>query len=174
MIWGDIAANTVVGTKGMAGRAPERQVRLSKRDDSEAPPSLPSTQTITLSKRRVLYHWPFAIPALLVAFTFVLVAIAAVLSCCINGSPFHSLRTSLERTSAGRILAATAYPQYAPPGSGTNQWISAVGRREVTFRSGRPTGLGSVQETQYGLASDPMLGCSQEKVGGYHLVPNKA
>ena len=164
-----MAASALVGTKGLAGRSPERQLRLTKRDDSEAPPSLPNTQTITLSTRRVLYHWPFAIPAFLVALTLILISLSALISCCVNRSPYRSLCTALERTSAGRLLAAAVYPHSAAPGIGTKEWVSLVGRREVTFHQGYPTGPRQEQEAHLASGHDYYMG--NEKQPGASYTP---
>ncbi|KAH8590765.1 hypothetical protein B0O99DRAFT_520839 [Bisporella sp. PMI_857] len=129
LVWTDIAANAVVGTKGLGGARLETEL-LAKRSDSLSPNG---SHKVVLYQSRVLYKWPYAIPAFLVILLILAVGVAALFSCFASGFGLKSISVVLERTSLGRVMAAVAYPYSCPPGLKTKEWITAVGNRGINY-----------------------------------------
>lgn len=133
-MWTDIAANAVVGTKGLAGGRPETEL-LAKRSDSPSPSGF---HKVVLYQSRVLYKWPYAIPAFLVILLILAIGVAALFSCFASQFGLKSVGIVLERTSVGRVMAAVAYPHSCPPGLKTKEWIAAVGSRGINYSGQLP------------------------------------
>lgn len=124
LVWTDIAANSVVGTKGWG---------LGSDADAGAPPAVP----VTAYRRRVRYRIPYAVPGFVVlAEAAVALAVAIVLLVAGRTGP-RKLRTLLESTSAGRIMGLFLWPDKgAEQGTTTSEWVKTVGTR-VVLASGR-------------------------------------
>lgn len=124
LVWTDIAANSVVGTKGWG---------LGSDADAGALPTVP----VTAYRRRVRYHIPYAVPGFVVlAEAAVALAVAIALLVAGRTGP-RKLRTLLESTSAGRIMGLFLWPdKSAEQGTTTSEWVKTVGTR-VVLASGR-------------------------------------
>ena len=162
LIWTDIAANMVVGTKGLEAnevskRAAAHQERRKRDGASNAPPQHNKMPPITNYTRRVRYKYAYGIPA------FIALALAAALfastlffALCSGAKP-NTIRTILQHTSAGRFLTSTSqsqshsHPAFSPtsttayavhPSSPreviysnapTHVWASGAGRKKFTL-----------------------------------------
>lgn len=130
LIWTDIAANMVLGTRGLH---PADDTPLRKRDASPAAGT--DTPTITTYERRVRYRYAYGIPAfltLLVTASILLTTSGLMLFG--SAGPSH-MRLFLDHTSAGRFLTAqqAGYGQAIPVE--TKAWVSSVGRQRFTLGS---------------------------------------
>ena len=110
-------------------------------------------QTITVFKRRIRYHWPFAIPAFIVILALLATIASAIAVCSTNRFGLGSLHAVLRRTSIGRILSDLLYPEVAAsPNSKTSAWIQHVGKVEVDFSNHYPM-RGKGQEQKAGAGN---------------------
>lgn len=127
----------MVGTKGLMGSRTYADADLDQRSlYALAGPS--KAQLITVSKRRIRYHWPFAIPAFIVLLALLTTIASAIVICVTNRFGLGSLRATLHKTSIGRILGELLYPEIASPNSKTSAWIENVGKVEVNFSNHCP------------------------------------
>lgn len=166
-MWTDVAANAVVGTKGLMGARLYADADIAKRA-LDPFSSARKSQSITVFKRRVRYHWPFAVPAFIVLLALVTAPLSALIICSTHKFGLASLRAALHKTSVGRILADALYPEEAPPNADTVAWIQSVGTRAVDYSGQYPVrgkkvgGLpeivpqngGAVPEEQHFLAKE--------------------
>jgi len=148
LIWTDVAANAVVGTRGhiaapaprgssgtttSAGTIPPNTV--SKRDDAPgsqnqngtAAPAFP----VIAYRRQIRYHLRFAIPAVLALATMALLFGVTFFMLILGRAGPTRMRRFFNLTAAGRIWGFIQHPNSCPPGASTGLWANAVGRREV-------------------------------------------
>ena len=133
LIWTDVAANAVVGTKSMEAHHEAKR----KRDNVAA--SDPNMVPVIVYHRRIQYHLPYGIPAFVVLFftlcTFLITSCIVVLG---HAGPLK-MRKYLNETSAGRILTSHLYMGVAEgegdmgDGRSASKWINAVGRKRITL-----------------------------------------
>jgi hypothetical protein len=134
LIWTDVAANSVVGTKSM-----EAHHEAKRKRDNNVVASDPNTVPVIVYHRRIQYHLPYGIPAFVVLFstlcTFLITSCIVVLG---HAGPLK-MRKYLNETSAGRILTSHLYMGVAErdrdvgDGRSASKWINAVGRNRITL-----------------------------------------
>jgi hypothetical protein len=129
LIWTDLAANMLIGTRSWAsGKA--LPSNLQKRDESSSGGGDETTTVpITVYNRRIRYHWPFAIPAFLSLLLFVAVLLAALVSFLSGRGVPARVRHYLFHLSSGRLLGEMQYPGDCDRRAPTKEWISRVGSR---------------------------------------------
>ena len=158
LIWTDIAANAVVGTKGWGIAPPEfknhteaaSSRRLLKRDDNNGAPS--EYVPITVYERAIRYKVPYAVPAIIVlAIGAVIVGLVVSLAVIGKTSP-EKIRHFLDITSVGWVIAVSLWPQQGGMAGG-QEWLARVQPRRV-------------QVTNEGLFPEPF-----ELVNGYNERP---
>lgn len=128
LVWTDVAANAVVGTKGWGlHSAASVQASHLKRRAAKHPPQ--PTVPITIYHRRIRFHVPFAVPAIviLVIATTIFVAVAVLASMRKTG--FRRLRVFLDATSVGRTIAMALWPK--GPEEDPKEWFESVCNRHV-------------------------------------------
>ncbi|KAF1837156.1 hypothetical protein BDW02DRAFT_492158 [Decorospora gaudefroyi] len=143
LIWTDIAANLVVGTKGL--HEPENAKR--KRDGEDT--SARRTPSVTSYTRRVKYHYAYGIPAFFALALAFATLLSTIYFMIFSGAKPSTMRTFLQHTSAGRFLTAqssgsalshTTHSSYAPPSqqdgysnAPTKIWLSGAGKHEFAL-----------------------------------------
>ena len=125
LIWTDAAASYVVGTKGTLGQGNAGQ-------------AIPITVQPLVA--RVSYHWPYGIPAFLVALLFLACLCAALVAGIMGRSSFGTMRRHIAQTSAGRIFTVFLDPHTSDFAMSGKQWNRSVGGRVVNL--GDPAGPG--------------------------------
>ncbi|KAF2742652.1 hypothetical protein M011DRAFT_412228 [Sporormia fimetaria CBS 119925] len=119
LIWTDLSAQAVVGTKGVLGH---NNAGLAN-------------ETVSISvrpiARRIKYHLKFAIPAFVAALVILIVSLLALCSAVKRRSPLNHMRKRLNQTSAGRLYSWLYWPEADPMHLSTTQWSGALGTREV-------------------------------------------
>lgn len=129
LIWTDVVAQAVVGTKGVLGPG-----------NAAAENIIPISVTPTIS--RVKYHWPYAIPALLVAIVLLLITIAAIFTILLGRNSIARLRLHLQRLAPGRIFTIFLYPEEQNGITMTmtsKQWAKAAGEAIIDLSGEHPT-----------------------------------
>jgi len=149
LVWTDVAANMVVGTRGLASASEGSS--LQKRDGEQSSPDNRNRMPlVTNYVRRVQYRHVYGIPAfivlLLISVVLLLTALFVVLG---RASPSH-MRLFLEHTSAGRLLTGytpvgqdyagyQGYQQGAykkDEGMSTKDWVNGAGQQKFTLSEG--------------------------------------
>lgn len=140
LIWTDLAANTVVGTKGWGLNAASLEnstLFLTNAslltEQSVAGHSSTLQVPITLYQRHIRYRLPYAIPAIIVLATilFILSTLLVLLGRRRTGST--KMRQLLDGTAAGRIMALLLWPKESEM-TGI-EWIRNVRKRQVRVTS---------------------------------------
>jgi hypothetical protein len=125
LIFTDIAASAIVGTRGVLGPG------------NTAQQNLVAIQVMpTVSKVR--YNFLFAIPALLVALMLVPITLIAIVTMCFSGAGIARIRLHLQQVSPGRIYTTFLYPG---PGSLTmksKDWAIHWGNKVIDLSGEYP------------------------------------
>jgi hypothetical protein len=163
LIWTDEAANAVVGTRGWGlhtDAVGNGAARVETMFVSEA------TVPVTVYRRIVRYHIPFAVPAFIVLAGLIAVLIVLLVLLVRRKTGTSRMREMLHATSIGRAVGAAAWPETTPTPRKTKQWIQAIGERQVIItrdriiaekagfgdaRIGEPEGSGDGEDDVAGL-----------------------
>ncbi|KJZ68673.1 hypothetical protein HIM_11929 [Hirsutella minnesotensis 3608] len=126
LIWTDLAASAVMGTKGVLGPGKDGTTLESVR--------IPVRPIV----RQIKCGYLFAIPSFVGAVLWFLISIATLISGVMGGSDFATMRRQLRRTSTGRILTAILYPQEPNLKTKTKDWVHAVGTKYIDLSGTSP------------------------------------
>ncbi|KFY47704.1 hypothetical protein V496_10496 [Pseudogymnoascus sp. VKM F-4515 (FW-2607)] len=140
LVWTDLSANTVVGTKGW-GLTSAAAVAKAAEVGARADPAPLVTEVevpIIVYKMYIRYRVPFAIPAFLVLGLTVVVFTALIVLLIAGRTGPKRMRTFLEDISVGRAMGVLLWPE-KKTGLGTEEWVESVGMRSVTIGKGRIT-----------------------------------
>lgn len=89
LIWTDLAANMVVGTKSPAGLPTDKRV------------------LVTVYTKRIRYHMPYAIPAIIVLVLLVLTSLSTACAALLGHTSLDKMKRYLNNTLVGRIMTIT-------------------------------------------------------------------
>jgi hypothetical protein len=122
LIWTDIAANMLVGTKSLLSAFPDTK-----------------SYQVRMNKRRIFFHYAWAIPAIICAGIWILYAILSLILCLIPLSRsqmrFSSLTDLVNQLSVGRTLVIANQLDNVHVKGSTKHWIDTVGRTRVDLFS---------------------------------------
>lgn len=127
LIFTDTAAAAVVGTKGILGPG-----------NAAARNLVPILVTPTVMSIR--YHWPFAIPALIVAVALLLMSFFALTTLIFKRHNFSTMRRRINNISPGRIYTAMLYPEQGGIQGGSKEWNRHMGSKMVDLSGVYPSG----------------------------------
>lgn len=119
LIWTDLAAGAVVGTKG-AG-------------DPAGTSNAPVARTVAPIVTKVKYHVAFGVPAFILLLVLVLVILVALVSAITGQSSTAKVRRILHQTSPGRILTTVLYPEQSNLSMRTREWTKSFAKVEVNI-----------------------------------------
>ena len=158
LIWTDIVANAVVGTRGWASEEPEHV----KRNEGSAVQG--NSVEITLYQRRVQYRLLYAIPAILLLAVTLGVFLMTVLLMALQRTGTGKMRWFLDQTSLGRNFTALLYPEVSSQQTPRRAWMERDARKLVTVAADRPhaDGIADCGMKEGGLAASNQ---SKENVG---------
>jgi hypothetical protein len=152
LIWTDLAANALVGTRGWNTKSllpPNLQDPKKKKRQSDGTNSDDEGSTrvpVKLYARRIRYRWYFAIPAILSLLLIgLIVAVAIILFIFRRGTP-ERIEHYLTHLSSGRLLGAIQYPS-EDKAAPTGEWIKRVGRQKSDLDKMFPTYRGEMSTT---------------------------
>lgn len=121
LVWTDIVANSVVGTKGWAAEGRES-----------------NAVEVAYDQRRVHYHLAYAIPAfILLAITLCLLLLTAILA-IMQRTSLQRMRWFLGQTSLGRNFTALLYSDVSSQEISGKAWQDHDSQKLVTVTSSRP------------------------------------
>ncbi|KAK4140255.1 uncharacterized protein C8A04DRAFT_15115 [Dichotomopilus funicola] len=178
LVWTDIAANAVVGTKGWGLRGGEDQGGeggngVKRRDDSGKTGGANEARVlVTAYKRRVRYHLLYMIPAILVLVLSIIVLIAWIVLLLLGRTGLAKMRRLLDATSPGRILGGFLWPGHGATLRETNEWVKHVGTKVVVVGRGPGESL-AVADQEAWRDEHQLMGGRQGAVGEetIELVP---
>jgi hypothetical protein len=153
LIWTDIAANAVVGTRSWIPTADAPN--LSKRAD--APSS--ADVLIHILNRGTKYHIKYAIPAFLVLGLLLLALGSSFLAMILGRGTVGAIKMYLSRVSSGRLMTAivdddravdeTAGMTSSSSSVSTTQWLKRDGTTVINVSKRVPRAKGVVVERKY-------------------------
>ncbi|EAU35445.1 predicted protein [Aspergillus terreus NIH2624] len=136
LIWTDIAANAVVGTRAYNWSV--RPESFARADDQEI--GSPIRVAVVPYERRLGYQLPYAIPAVFVVVIVCLIVLALLVVVCMGRTGFGKMRRFLHHTSVGRTLTTFVYPNDSYRQATTETWIRSVGVKPVDLSAAVPMG----------------------------------
>jgi hypothetical protein len=122
LIWTDMAAQGVVGTKGVLG------------SDNAGLPNETTQITIRPIVHKIKYHYLFGIPAFILAATLLGIIVAAIISAATRRSGLALFQKRLHQSSIGRIVLAFQYPEQSSMKIPSKKWNQTMGRTEVELQ----------------------------------------
>lgn len=151
LVWTDLAANSVVGTRGMHDGP--KAVKRAEANDDKYP--------VLKYHRRIRYRLQYAIPAIIVLVLLVLILIATVLS-CIRDSGIKKLKRFLMKTSQARILTARLHGTSSPEmdsdrdlWSDKKDWRETMGLKEITLSQKHDQVV--IHDSKFSERTEPLL-----------------
>lgn len=119
LIWTDLVASAVVGTKGTLGIGNTgTQGQVVK-------------ITVHPIARKIKYHIPFAIPAFVLAFALLGISISTIVSMFLGNASTGTLRKRLHQSSPGRLLVRSLAPIETIWTMSSKEWSREFGYFEV-------------------------------------------
>ncbi|OBR09521.1 hypothetical protein CH63R_08286 [Colletotrichum higginsianum IMI 349063] len=119
LIWTDVAASAVVGTKGVLGPrnagAADETVRI----------------TVKPVGKRIKYRWAFGIPAFVLLLVMLGIAVALILAAVLKSSTVAVLRHRLQQVTVGRVLTTFLYPEHSNLLMSSKEWSRLNGDKAV-------------------------------------------
>ncbi|OAP63010.1 hypothetical protein AYL99_02237 [Fonsecaea erecta] len=163
LVWTDIAANMLVGTRSW-NSGNQLPPNLQKRDD-DGTTSTALNQAIlpvTIYQRQIRYHWRFAIPAFLALALSLVVLLAALVSAASGRGLPARVRHYLFHLSSGRMLGEMQYAGECDKLAPTNEWLARVGSKHSHLRayvSHNASGTGRISgNSGIGTSTSPFPG----------------
>lgn len=154
LIWTDISANAVVGTKSQVQS--EALQNLEKRGEPQTTAQVP----VTIYTRRVRFHLRYGIPAFFVLILSGLLALIGLCFILIGRATPTSMRRYLDQTSAGRLLTTFLYTNDCPPGTSRENWVRLVGQKRVNLGGLYPRAIDSTTGVPLSTGNAVGLGSS--------------
>jgi hypothetical protein len=145
LIWTDLAASAVVGTKGVLGPG-----NPGSPNDAVLIPVQPIV-------RKIKYHYLFAIPAFILAGMLLFVSFIALLCLIFTRSNLTTMRRHLHQSSTGRILTVFLCPEQCDMRTRSKAWSEEIGIKEIDLSGERPalTDVAVLPEANGSVAVQP-------------------
>lgn len=177
LIWTDMAANAVLGTRGRLSdpAARSRSPNVERRQQSAQQPMGRASVNVPISvyDRAIQYHVPFAVPAIVVLVLSCLIMVAAMVLCVSGRARPSRIRKYLNHTSLGRTMTLLLYPEQCEPQASTKQWVKSVGTKRIDASGSTPKAADSIMLVdQHSTTPDdhPLLGKTDEQESGRVLI----
>ncbi|GKT57918.1 LOW QUALITY PROTEIN: hypothetical protein ColTof3_05257 [Colletotrichum tofieldiae] len=119
LVWTDVAASAVVGTKGVLGSV----------NNGAAEEAV--TITIQPVGKRIKFCWVFGIPAFVLLLVMSSIAVVLVLSAVLKSSTIAVLRHRLQQLTVGRVLTTFLYPEHSNLIMSSKDWSRLNGDKAV-------------------------------------------
>ncbi|KAE8382250.1 hypothetical protein BDV26DRAFT_278245 [Aspergillus bertholletiae] len=133
LLFADITANAIVGTRSVLGSPSDKNYTPAAEDDSMKIVATPLL-------RRVKFKYLYGIPAYILLALWAVVNLMTLVFAVSKRVSFARVRYFLARSSAGRILATTVYPEYADLDTDKTVWGESVGSRVIDLSGPFPKG----------------------------------
>lgn len=153
LIWTDIIANLIVGTKSTLNAHNKFAISIvnSTRQDGKGP-----MIRVFRHDRRIRYDLRYGIPGIIFLAFYVATILSALIFWIIGRVRFQYLRTILNQTAAGRIVTVERHGDAArAPALGTRKWIQEFGEEDIGLRNPR---LAEKKKQNIESESEPAVG----------------
>ncbi|KLJ06806.1 hypothetical protein EMPG_17701 [Blastomyces silverae] len=177
LVWTDVAANAVLGTKGWISQS---RAGVARRDDGNgqgSPQPVNNDQRevpVFVFRKVIKYDLKFAIPAFLALVFTLIIASATCLLCLFGRARPSRMRKYLFYTSAGRIMASFVYPNQVDPQSPTKEWNKSVGFKRIAVNGPAPTAKDPVMMSKFGDPNTTNMDAPLLKNGSQPQQPYQA
>ncbi|KAF3935173.1 hypothetical protein ABW20_dc0108136 [Dactylellina cionopaga] len=147
LVWTDVAANSVVGTRSLEAKT-ERNGKVRR---GGQPSGNLDTPPIIVYEKRIKYRYPYGIPAFLALFTTAGALVVAFFMILSHAQLSH-IRTYLYETSAGRLLTsqlefgADGTMRHTDISTSGRKWANTSGRQQYTLGIGKIVVVGELTE----------------------------
>ncbi|KAG0637146.1 hypothetical protein HOY80DRAFT_1085610 [Tuber brumale] len=124
LIWTDIVANNLVGTKSVPSA-----YGVTERDEQ------PSAGTLSVDTygKRITYRPVFAIPALTILVVWVTSLFLALLMLVASRVSLAAVQKLINHTSTGRSVTNLLYPETCAQSASTKIWVRGAGKKKIGF-----------------------------------------
>lgn len=139
LIFADVAANALVGTKSWlpsSNSIPGTDGGIQKRQQSPNPAESTAQVPVRVFTKQIRYKWVYGIPAYLSVLITGVVSFATLLLLCFGRTSISKTKAYLNATSPGRVLTLLTYPGECETQTPTSRWVRGVGAKKI--RIGRP------------------------------------
>jgi hypothetical protein len=133
LIWTDVAANAVVGTRGWASQ--KSPPNLVPRDE---PGQGDALVPIYIFHRKIQYNYWFGIPAFVLCLYAVLLLLATIALSLKGSLRIRQLNKYIDHTSLGRNLTTLLYPNKCSQKLSKKDWDTHMGNILITIGGERP------------------------------------
>jgi len=130
LIWTDMMANYVMGTRSTIGQSPRAKAAASS---SQLQPQRAIVR-VHRFERTVRYDLRYAVPAFIFLALYVFFIVSSFLLWIFRRAGVHFLHTLLNQTSTGRAVTVERYGGEACATIGTRSWIMQYGSEDVGIR----------------------------------------
>jgi hypothetical protein len=157
LIWTDLAANMLVGTKSLLSAFPDAQ-----------------SYEVRSNKRRLFFHYAWAIPALICAAIWILCAVLCLVLYLVPQSRsrmgLSRLRDLINQLSVGRALVAADQFNAIGVRGPTKEWLATAGRTRINLFTLKETAedgteLGSLPSSGGHVEAETVLVGQAEPLG---------
>jgi hypothetical protein len=146
LLWTDLAASAVVGTKGIS-TSPHTQVEEGEEGGGDPPPVI----YVRPAVRKTRYHFAYGIPAFVLLAVLVALTAGSICASLARVSSLDKVRRRIHQLSAGRIFTIVLYPGESDFSMSSKQWSLMSGGKTVRFADGEHgVGGGMVGEEEEG------------------------
>jgi hypothetical protein len=164
LIWTDIAANAVVGTRGWASQEAEHLSDLHGGNTAKN-----SLLQITVYQRRILYRLVYAIPAMTLLAITLVILITAIALLLLQRTGIRRMKWFLDQTSLGRNFTALLYPEVSSQQASRKAWLQRDALRMVAVTTDQPhaingqgfemenVGFAKSKQSEYASASEQLV-----------------
>jgi hypothetical protein len=120
LIWTDIAANMLVGTKSLIGGIPANQ-----------------PYQVLSFERKITYKLLYAIPACACLLFWVIWFLLAAFMFLGSRVSLRIIQNLSNNLSAGRAITSAIYPEKCDPSIETKEWVRKVGQSKILISQGK-------------------------------------
>jgi hypothetical protein len=189
LIWTDISANAVVGTKSWLPSLPlvnlqQRDITTNTNASSQQLQQQQQQQTVQVPVQiythQIHYKYLFAIPACIVVLLTAFLSLTAFFLMIFRRARPSEIREFLNALSPGRIMTTFVYPEECDQQAPTTKWVRQVGHKRVVIGSGAPhrpsqllLGKDGTQILMRPLGTPDAPGTPPSSAGGSYHDPQK-
>ncbi|KAM0269840.1 hypothetical protein ACHAQH_009634 [Verticillium albo-atrum] len=141
LMWTDLAASAVVGTKGSLGG-------MNTGDQ-------PANLRVRPVGRRITYDLLYGIPAFVLVALISFITLISLINTCFRKASIRRLRRRIGQLSVGRVFTTFLYPENSTLTMPSGEWRNANGEKTITVRTiaERGNGEGYYQYTRNASSS---------------------
>lgn len=133
LLWTDLAASAVVGTKGVLGP-------MNDEGSGDA-----ASIRVRPIENKITFNYLYGIPAFILAMFLILIFIVMLFSVCFGKVTLAKLRLRLQQLSTGRIFTTFLYPDASNLTMRSKEWAKGNGNTTVTVGAYAQRNMGAMQ-----------------------------